>query len=216
MNVAISNFYQLNNAIRERSIRDVNQNRPNNLLAKWQRLRIATVETEIAMHRVKVCLNLLSTIPSKETLDVFSLSEGAWIDYHYCNWSFWMCSLMEKEIELVSQIGQKLIKLSNPQHKNIVRPLVESLVSRKDNIGKIRHPLAHKGEGGTTEAIMNTDLWKVSLILPSPIDFNPIFNSFVPSHMRWYNFLYKRSLLDFAEIERISEELYKSIDWGKI
>jgi len=168
------------------------------------------------MHRVRSALNLLKTIPSKETLNAFSMSEGAWIDYQYTTWSFWISSLLDKEIALVSQVGQKLIKPNNPQYKDIVRPLVESLVSKKDQVGKIRHPLAHKGEGGTIEAVMNTDLWKNFAIIPSPLDFNKMLASYVPYHMRWHYRLHEVSARIIAEIERTSEEIYKRIDWNNV
>jgi len=127
-----------------------------------------------------------------------------------------MCSLLDKEIELVSQVGQKLIKPNNSQYKDIVRPLVKSLVSQKDKVGKIRHPLAHKGEGGTIEAVMTTELWKNFAIIPSPVDFNEMLASCVPYHMKWHYFLHGVSVKIIAEIERTSEELYKRIDWNNV
>lgn len=212
----LKNFNQLCNSIRERAIRDLKQKRPKSQLVKWQKLLTAIVEAELTMHRVRSALKLLKTVPSKDALKMFSMSEGAWIDYQYTTWSFWMCSLLDREIELVSQVGQKLIKPNNPQHKDIVRPLVKSLVYQKDKVGKIRNPLAHKGEGGTIEAVMNTDLWKNFAIIRSPVDFNEILASCVPYHMKWHYFLHEVSVKIIAEIERTSEELYKRIDWNNV
>jgi hypothetical protein len=217
VNAPLKNFNQLCNSIRERAIQEgLKQKQPKNLLARWQKLLTVILEVELAMHRVRSALNLLKTIPSEGTLNMFSMSEGAWIDYQYATWSFWMCSLLDKEIELVSQVGQKLIKPNNPQYKEIVRPFVESLVSKKDKVGKIRHPLAHKGEGGTLEAVIETDLWKNFAIIPSPVDFNEMLASCVPYHMRWYFFLHGGSTRIIAEIEQISEEIYKRIDWDDV
>jgi len=212
----LKNFNQLCNSIREGAIRDLRQKRPKSQLVKWQKLLTAIVETELTLHRVRSALKLLKTAPSKDTLNMFSMSEGAWIDYQYTTWSFWMCSLLDKEIELVSQVGQKLIKPNNSQYKDIVRPLVKSLVSQKDKVGKIRHPLAHKGEGGTIEAVMTTELWKNFAIIPSPVDFNEMLASCVPYHMKWHYFLHGVSVKIIAEIERTSEELYKRIDWNNV
>ena len=216
MNASLSNFNELCNHIRGKAIRDINQNLPDNKLVKWQKLLTAILETELAMHRVRSALKLLRTLPPREILNMFSMSEGAWIDYQLGTWSFWMCSLLEKKIELVSQVAQKLIKPNNPQYRDIERPLLKSLRARKDSIGKIRHPLAHKGEGGTIEWAVNTDSWRDYVNIPSPVDYNHVLNSSVPYHLRWYNFLYRRSLLDIAEIERISEELSKHINWSSI
>ena len=202
--------------MREKAIRDIKQNRPDNQLAKWQKLLTAIWETELAIHRIRCALNLLKTLPPKETLNMFSMSEGAWIDYQYATWSFWMCSLLDKEIELVSQVGQKLIKPKNLQHKNIVRPLIDSLVSQKDKVGKIRNPLAHKGEGGTIEEVIKTDLWENFAIIPSPVDFNEILASLVPYHMRWHYFLYQVSNTVLVELERVCGELTQHIDWDSI
>ncbi len=216
MNAPLNNFNQLCNSVRERAAQDIKESRPDNQLVKWQKLLTAIVETELAMHRVRSSLSLLKTIPSKETLDIFSMSEGAWIDYQYATWSFWMCSLLDKEIELVSQVSQKLIKPNNPQYREIERPLLGSLVSQKDKVGKIRHPLAHKGKGGVIEAVINTDLWKNFIILASPIDFNQIFASLVPYHMRWLYFLNQVSNAALAEMERVCGELNQRIDWDNI
>ena len=117
MNASLSSFIKLCNSIREKTARDLEQKRPDNQLAKWRKLLTAVLETELAMHRVRSALNLLKTLPSKETLNMFFMSEGAWIDYQYGTWSFWMCSLLDKEIELVSQVSQQLIKPSNPQYR---------------------------------------------------------------------------------------------------
>ena len=216
MDASLSNFNRLCNSIRERAIRDIKRGYPNNKLVKWQKLLTAIVETELTMHRVRASLRLLRDIPSQEALKRFSMSEGAWIDYQYTTWSFWMCSLLDKEIELASQVGRKLIKPNNPQHKDIVRPLVKSLVSQKDKVGKIRHPLAHKGEGGTIEAVMSTDVWKNFVIIPSPVDFNEILASCVPYHMRWHDFLHGVSVKIIAEIERIYGELNQHVTWENI
>ena len=143
---------------------------------------------------------------------MFFMSEGAWIDYQYATWSFWMFSLIDKEIELVSQVGQKLIKPNNSQHKDITRPLIESLISQKDKVGKIRHPLAHKGEGGVIEAIIPDNLEYFS-ILPSPIDFNHILGSLVSYHVKWHYILHQSSMIVLAEINRVSSELDKRIKW---
>jgi len=212
----LNNFNQLCNSIRKVAIRDLKQKHPKGQLTKWRELITAIWETELAMHRVRGALNLLKTLPPKETLNLFSMSEGAWIDYHYTTWSFWMCSLLDKEIELVSQVAQKLIKPSNSQYKEIERPLLESLVSQKDKVGKIRHPLAHKGKGGTIEAVIKTDLWKSFAIIPSPVDFNQMLASYVPYHMRWHYFLHQVSMAVLAEIERICGELAQHIDWDNI
>ena len=81
MNAPLKNFNQLCNSIRERAIQeDLKQKRPESKIAKWQKLLTAILETELAMHRVRSALNLLETIPPRETLNVFSMSEGAWID----------------------------------------------------------------------------------------------------------------------------------------
>jgi hypothetical protein len=212
----LKNFYQLYNSIREKAIRDPEHKRSQSQLAKWQKLLTIIVETELAMQRVRNALNSLKTIPSKETLDKLSMSEGAWIDYHYTTWAFLMSSLLDKEIELVSQVGQKLIKPNNPKHKDIVRPLIESLVSLKDKVGKIRHPLAHKGEGGTIEAVMKTDTWKSFAIMPSPINFDNILVSYVPYHLRWHHFLNGASVKIMSQIEHICKEIYTHIDWENV
>jgi len=216
MNASLSSFIKLCNSIREKTARDLEQKRPDNQLAKWRKLLTAVLETELAMHRVRSALNLLKTLPSKETLNMFFMSEGAWIDYQYGTWSFWMCSLLDKEIELVSQVSQQLIKPSNPQYREIERPLSKSLVSQKNKVGKIRHPLAHKGKGGTIEAVMREDSWKGFVVIPSPVDFNCILASCVPYHMRWHHFLHQVSIVILVEIERISAELNQQIDWDNI
>ncbi len=216
MNASLSNFNELCNSIREKATRDLQQKRNDSQLAKWQKLLTVIWETELAMHRVRSALKLLKTLPPKEILNTFSMSEGAWIDYQFGTWSFWACSLIDKEIELVSQVGQKLIKPNELQRKEIVRPLIESLVSQKDRVGKIRHPLAHKGGGGVIEAVMKTDLWKTSVIIPSPIDFNQVLDSYVRHHTKWYNSLYKFSVFVLADLERICKELNQHIDWDNI
>ncbi len=81
MNAPISNFNKLSNSIRERAIRDIKQKYPESQLAKWRQLLTTIWETEEAMHRVRCSLKLLRTIPPKETLNMFSMSDGAWIDY---------------------------------------------------------------------------------------------------------------------------------------
>jgi hypothetical protein len=216
VNAPLKNFNQLCNSIRERAIRDLKQKRPESQLVKWQKLLTAILETELAIQRVRNALNLLKTIPPKETLNMFSMSEGAWIDYQYATWSFWMCSLLDKEIELVSQVGQKLIKPNNPQYKDIVRPFVKSLVYKKDKVGEIRHPLAHRGEGGMIDTVMKTDEWKNYVTMQSPVDFNKILASHVPYHTRWHYFLHASSVRIMAEIEQTSEKIYKHIDWDNI
>ena len=216
MNASLSSFNKLSNYIREKAIRAIQQKRPQSQLAKWRQLLTAIWETEEAMHRVRCSLKLLKTIPPKETLNMFSMSQGAWIDYQYTTWSLWALSLLNKEIELVSQVCQKLIKPSNPQYKEIERPLVKSLVSQKDKVGKVRHPLAHTGKGGITESIMKTDLWPNFAIIPSPVDFNEILSSLVPYHMKWHYFLDQISNAIFAEIEQICEKLNQHIDWNNI
>lgn len=213
MNAPLSNFNELSNSIREKAIRDIKQNRPDNKLAKWRELLTIIYETELAIHRVRSALNLLKKFPAKESLKMFSMSEGAWIDYQYSTWSLLMYSLIDREIELVSQIGQKLIKPNNQQYKDVVRPLVESLVSQKDKVGKVRHPIAHKGEGGPIEAVINTDLWKNFAIIPSPVDFNEILASLVPYQMRWHYFLHHVSKAVLTEIERICGELNQRVEW---
>jgi len=216
MNAPLNNFNQLCNSIKKAITQDLKQERPKSQLAKWQKLLTAIWETEEAMHRVRCSLKLLKTVPHKETLNMFSMSEGAWIDYQYTTWSLWALSLLNKEIELVSQVCQKLIKPSNPQYKEIERPLVKSLVSQKDKVGEVRHPLAHTGKGGITESIMKTDLWPNFAIIPSPVDFNEILSSLVPYHTRWHYFLHQVSMAVLAEIERICGELNQHIDWDNI
>ena len=216
MNASLSNFNTLCNSIRERATQDIKQSLPDNQLVKWRQLLSAIWETEEAMHRVKCSLKLLKTIPRKETLNMFSMSDGAWIYYQYTTWSLWALSLLNKEIELVSQVCQKLIKPSNPQYKEIERPLAKSLVSQKDKVGEVRHPLVHTGKGGTTESIMKTDLWSNFAIIPSPVDFNEILSSLVPYHMRCHYFLDQISNAIFAEIEQICEKLNQHIDWDNI
>ena len=152
----------------------------------------------------------------KETLNAFSMSEGAWIDYHVGTWSFWTCSLIDKAIELVHQISLRRIKPRNPQHNDIVSPLIKSLVSQKDRVGKIRHPLAHKGEGGIIERVIETDQWKNIVILPSPVDYNEVLNSCVPYHTRWHRILHYTSLRVIAKILGTCGELRQHINWQDI
>ena len=216
MNTSLTNFNRLSNSIRQRAIQDIEQYRPDNQLVKWQKLLTAIHETELAVHRVRSSLNLLKTLPTIKALHTFSMSAGAWIDYQYATWSLLMYSLIDKEIELVSQVGQKLIKPNNPEHKEIVRPLVKSLVSQKDKVGKVRHPITHKGKGGPVEAVMKTDLWKNFVIIPSPVDFNEILASYVPYHMRWYYFLDQVSNAVLSKIEQICGKLNQHIDWDNI
>jgi len=144
------------------------------------------------------------------------MSEGTWIDYHVGTWSFWTCSLIDKAIELVHQISLRLIKPRNPQHKDIVSPLIKSLVSQKDRVGKIRHPLAHKGEGGIIERVIETDLWKNIVILPSPVDYNEVLNSCVPYHTRWHRILHDTPLRVIAKILGTCGELHQHINWQDI
>ena len=216
MKTRSNNFYLLCNSIRDRAIRDITQGLPDARLTKWQELVTAILETELAMHQVRSSLKLLKNIPDKEALNAFSMSEGAWIDYHVGTWSFRMCSLLDKAIELVHRVGQTLIKPHNPRHKDIVRPLIESLVSQKDKVGKIRHPLAHKGEGGIIERVIETDLWKNIVILPSPVDFNEVLNSSVPYQARSHSSLHNTSTRVIAQILGICGELHHHIDWSRI
>jgi len=217
MDTPLNNFDKLCNSIREKATRDIEQNLPDNRLIKWQKLITAIHETELAINRVRTSLSLLKTIPSQETLNSYSISEGVWIDYQFGTWAFWMCSLIEKGIELVSQVGQKLIKPYNPQYKEVVKPLIELLVDRKNAVGKIRHPLAHKGEGGVIERVMEEDSsWKQYIIIPSPMDFNTLLAPYVPYHVRWYNFLNGYSVKVLAELYGISKHLNKHINWDKI
>jgi len=211
----LDSFNNLCNSIREIALKDLSQKRPKKQLIKWHKLVTAIVETELAIHRVRSALNLLKTIPSKETLNMFCMSEGAWIDYQYTTWSFWMCSLIDKEIELVSQVGQKLVKPDNLKYKDIIRPLIESLVSQKDKVGKVRHPLVHKGEGGVIEAVI-PDYLESFAILASPVNFNQILASLVPYHRKWHDYLHKCSILVLANLEKICKELNQYINWKNI
>ncbi len=216
MNTALSNFNKLCNSIREKATQDLRQKHTNSQLAKWQKLLTAILETELAMHRVRSALNLLKTVPSKETLNMFSMSEGAWIDYQYTTWSLWMFGLLEREGSLVSRVVRNLVKPSNPKYKEIEKTLLKSIETQRAKISKVRHPLAHTGKGGTLEAVINTDLWENFLILPSPIDFNQILASLVPYHTRWHYFLHQVSIAVLDEMERICGELNQQIDWDNI
>ncbi len=216
MNASLNNFNQLCNSIRKAAIRDLKQKRTSSQSAKWQRLLSAILETELTMHRVRSALNLLKTIPSEETLNLFSMSEGAWIDYQYTTWSFWMFGLLERGRSLFKLVIRNLVKPSNPQYKDMEKTLLKSIEVQRDKISKVRHPLAHIGEGGTIEEVTNTELWKNFVILPSPIDFNQILASLVPYRVRWHYFLHQVSMAVFTEIERVSGELIKHINWEKV
>ena len=173
-------------------------------------------ETELAMHRLRSTLKLLKTPPPKETLDIFYMSEGAWIDYHIATWSFYIYGLLERERKLVCQVCRSLIKPNNPHYEDIEKELLKSVKAQKDKVEKLRHPEAHVGEGGVIEKVMKNGSWKDYLILPSPIDFNHVLASYEAYHMRWYESLYQFSLLQIARMEQISQELYKCIDWKRI
>ena len=216
MNAPLNNFNQLCNSIRKATIQDLKQKHPKSQLAKWRKLLTAIWETELTMHRVRSALNLLKTVPSKETLNMFSMSEGAWIDYQYTTWSFWMFGLLEREKCLVQRVTRNLVKLSNPQYKDIEKTLLKSIEAQRDKISKVRHPLAHIGEGGTIEEVINTELWKNFAIIPSPVDFNEMLAPLVPYHMRWHYFLCQVSNAVLAEIERICGELNQHIGWDDI
>lgn len=214
--MSLENFHQLCNSIREKAARDIKQKRPESQLTKWQKLFTTIVETELAIHRVRKALNLLKTTPSKKTLDTLSMSEGAWIDYHYVTWAFLAFALLERERSLIKQVVRSLVKPSKPQYKAIEKTLLNYIEAQRIKMSKMRHPLAHAGEGGTVEAVISTDLWKNFAIIPSPLDFNKLLASYVPYHMRWHYFLHGISEKIIAELERTSKELYQQIDWDNI
>jgi len=121
--------------------------------------------------------------------------------------------LLEREKSLVKQVVRNLVKPSNPQYKDIEKTLLKYIEAQRDEISKVRHPLAHTGKGGTIEAVMETDSWKNFVIIPSPVNFNELLASYVPYHMRWHDFLHGISVKTIAELERTSKEIYKHIDW---
>lgn len=182
--------------------------------AKWQPILTAILDTELAMDKVRSALKLLKVIPPVEVLDAFSMSEGAWIDYHLDAWFFRMDGLLEREKKLVSRVVRALVKPTNAQWKYIENTLLNSIKGLSEITGKVRDPLAHGG--GAVEAIEEERLWQMAVLLRFHPDIRQLLDARVQYHDKWYEGLRQASIQALAEIERVSEELNHHIDWDKL
>lgn len=185
--------------------------------AKWRPLLTATLDTELAMNEMRSALNLLKALPLEETLDMYSMSRGAWIYYHLNMWIFWMDALLEKQKTLVKEAVRALIRPRNTQWKDVESSLLSTIDVLSKDMGKVRDPLAHGGlKGRAAEAIGEERLWEWLVLLQVPLEIRTLVGSMVIYHARWSDQLHRASVLVLAEFNRVCEELNRHIDWDHI
>ena len=184
--------------------------------ARWRPLLTATLDTEVAINRLRNALNILKILPSEEVLNLFSMSLGEWVDYHMTAWLFWMDALLEKVKALVCEAIRALVRISNAKWKDIETNLLKSINALSEDTGKIRDPIAHGGlKGRAVEALEEERLWEGFVLMRGPLDIRQLFESFVEYHGKWYEHLRQASVKAIAEVNRVLEELNRHIDWAK-
>ena len=180
----------------------------------FERLLTATLDTELAMDKLISALNLFKTVPPRELLDEWSMSEGALIDYNYSAWVFWMDALLERVKKLVSQAVRTLVRPHNPRFKDIERALLNSVDRLSSITGHVRNPLAHGG--GAVQALEEERLWVTYALLGAHTDISELYHPLVEYRDTWHQRLRHASTLALAEIERVSSELNRRVDWDAL
>ena len=119
----------------------------------WRELLRLTVDFELALDQCKRSLRLLNEAPPE------SWSGGAWAVYHQDHWILNFYAWLDRLDALVARVCRMLIKprAGGRQVEQRLRPRVDEIRVR---VAKLRHPLAHTGQGGVAEGIDNMRLWE--------------------------------------------------------
>jgi hypothetical protein len=184
---------------------------------RWRPILTATLDTELAINRLRVALNMLKILPPREVLNLFSMSAGEWVDYQLTNWLFLMKALLEKEKALISKAVRTLVKPSNTQWKDIENSLLKRINALIKDTGKMRDPLAHGGlGGGGVSAVEEERLWEGFVLMRGPLDIRQLLEPMVEYHDKSLQRLRQTSIQALAEINRASEDLSRHIDWDNV
>jgi hypothetical protein len=185
--------------------------------ARWRPLLTAIFDTELAIRQIEMSLDLLKLTPSQH----ITISEGAWVYYHYNVCIFWIDALLDRTKKVVKQAVRALVRPNNPNWKTIESTLLASINSLSEKVGKIRDPLAHGG--GAAEAPAQEKLWEGLVLLftsaeynKSPYDTDSLFEPMAKFHNKWYKILNDISVILLNELDTTCNNLKTQIDWPKV
>lgn len=175
----------------------------------WYGPLTAVTDVEIALDKVFRSLAFLSTKPQPAGDEL--TDPGAWVVYHAEHWTLAMDASLERVENVIKTTIQGAIKYKNSDWRTLQNSLLARVKRMKDEIGKVRHPLAH-GLGGGITGLEEERLWEPYLAaqFDEPVDFARAKHTSVAEQnyqQTWHNRLVGVTKTILDELSSIFEEL---------
>lgn len=179
------------------------------LSEKWKDLLRLTLDYEFSLDQVKRALSLMLVHPVTLHLD---WNLGAWLFYNMNHWTFQIYSWLERLEAIVKKACRNMLRPVNSEWQAVQDGLVCKVQALKENLSKVRNPLAHTGSGGYTEAISEARLWEPGLLIGWDGDLtSELYRSMDEFQELWYEKLLGATKFGIALSELIFKELNSSL-----
>lgn len=177
---------------------------------EWYAVLTAMADVEMALDKMWRARQFLGASPMPGSGELSNL--GAWVDYHSDYWAFATDALLERVEILINLSIDQILRYKNPQWRALKNELLNTVKKIKDEVGNVRHPLAH-GRGGGITGMEVDRLWESYLLVGSGTDFAAVkYESISRSNYqkRWYERIswvtaIVTTVLD-GVLERLSQE----------
>ena len=134
---------------------------------EWYAVLTAMADVEMALDKMWRARQFLGASPMPGSGELSNL--GAWVDYHSDYWAFATDALLERVEILINLSIDRILRYKNPEWRTLKNELLRKIKKIKDEIGNVRHPLAHGGGGGIT-GLEEDRLWETYLLVGSGTD----------------------------------------------
>jgi len=189
----------------EQAVAEVKSTQVDSRFNKWREICTRLLDVELAIHQLRNSLTLLKQ-PNPTPLTM-----GEWVIYHHDAWAIWAQSLLSRFEKLTVKIIRELIRPQNSNFKSVETEMVSQIRSLKDEVRKVRDPVAHGG--GPIEVLKDEGLLEPLLLIGGVVDMKGIFGQMAAFQQKWHKKLYDKSALILAEIYRLSKRLNDKVTW---
>lgn len=175
----------------------------------WYPLLTAQADTELALDKVTRAVWFLAVAPQAGPGEVSN--PGAWVVYHFDQWTFAAYALLERLRKLIQLTIRKLVRARNPQWRDVQAALLDTVDKMRKELGKVRHPLTHGGGGGI-KGPEDERFWEPYLVGAIGLDIDlpqALYQSVqdVGYQKRWHGFAEGITVMIIANMEAIYSRL---------
>ncbi len=174
----------------------------------WPDLLTAILDFEAVLDKMTRSLGFMRFSPVQS-----AMQKGAWFDYHLDYWCFLMDALLERVDRLVALTFRRLVRPKDKDWQAKQAHVRDDVNRMKQEIAKIRDPLAH-GLGGGITGIQEERLWEPYLAMGHfDVDLVGEFYERIEEFQdRWVDRVEQTTVLALGGIEAIFGKLSEHVE----